>query len=245
MYENSEPISKSNVSVTKLDPSRFSHEWKEAVGQSEPADQSNNTHPIKLVLPIPDKNESLFFLNETDYYHSRYKTLTTLRRKGANAGFLDYAITSNVLEHFDFQKRRHPMLNYQYVLFPLTRAKHSTWLNPLFLDEVQEEPDRTFVTIASGPGIIVPTTKQTIIYYATNALLAFACSQLDMFPYEVGITKRPIDLISFPDTPFGRQLARQKALKKFPMEPGMFYREYYRQEALRAVAEDLNPQPIY
>lgn len=210
----------------------WSPAWERELRRAHPAYPALDIMQTHLVLPVPGKNETLTFYDDDQCYHSPFKTLTTLRRKEEALTFYDYPLTSQVFNYLHqhlnvFQTRLHPMVNALYVLFPLTTIEHTIWINPLSIDEVWEESGRTYIKMATGPGTSVTIREKTILKYAANAALAFACSERDLpWPTKRSRYGTPLDYVQVPDTPFGLQLSKQKVLQQFPFESGIYYHQY-------------------
>ena len=130
------------------------------------------------------------------------------------------------------------MIHANFALFPLSSPKNALWLNPLSIDQVWEEPERTFIKMATGPGVVVKTGRRTLDKYAGNALLSLACSKRDMY-WVTGVSPhmQPLDYLELPDTPFVNQLIHQEIFKDFPMEYKEFYQHYSFQQVIAQILE--------
>ncbi|MEO1771355.1 hypothetical protein [Candidatus Enterococcus ferrettii] len=221
-----------NESDILLNCQEWGPDWARELKRADPIYPTLDIMQTHLVLPIPGQNATLTFYDENQCYHSPFKTLTTLRRTEEALTFYDYPLTSQVFTHLHqhlnvFQSRLHPMVNALYVLFPLTTIEHTIWINPLSIHSIWEDSGRTYIKMASGPGTVVKTRKETIIKYAANAALAFACSERDLpWPTKRSRYGTPLDYLTLPDTPFGLLLSRQPILQQFPFESGIYYHQY-------------------
>ncbi|MEO1771113.1 hypothetical protein [Candidatus Enterococcus ferrettii] len=233
--------SRGNESVKYLDCTKWSPEWEELLEEAYTSYPRLGIQTIHMVLPIPGKRGTLVFHDTNQWYHSTFHTLTTLLRKQESSTFYNYYLTSNVLKQIKgFQKRLLPMINAKFVLFPLASPKNSIWLNPLSMNKVREESERTFIKMATGPGLVVHTSKQAIDKYAANALLSLTCSKRDM-SWVTGISPdmHPLDYLELPDTPFIDQLSHrhQDILQDFPITYGEFSQHYSLHYALAQLLE--------
>lgn len=228
-----------------LDYQHWTAAWEPVFLETEPYDTRSETKPFQLVLPVPNRNETLLIHDTHEYYHSNYQTLTTLNREEESVQFYEYLITCRTLSSFQaFQKRLHPIINSTYVLFPLDAPQHSPWINPMAIENIWEEPERTFIKMATGPGLITTTKKETIIGYAANALLALACTSRD-FPVHQGKTgQRPRDFLHFSQTHFAKKIRKHPDLQTFPMRLGEFRQHYYLQAAILHFFEEAQSKGI-
>lgn len=228
-----------------LDYQNWTAEWEQLFLDTAPYDTRTETKPLQLVLPVPERNETLVILDDQEYYHSNYQTLTTLLREDEVVQFYEYLITCRTLSSFHaFQKRLHPIINATYVLFPLDAPQHSAWINPMAIENLWEEPERTFIKMATGPGLMTTTKKDTILGYAANALLSLACTSRD-FPIHQGKTgNRPLDFLHFPNTLFAKRIQKHPALQTFPIRLGAFRQRYYLQGAILHYVEEAQSKGI-
>lgn len=236
--------SEKNESVKYLDCMKWSSEWAELLEEAYPNYPRLGIQTIHMVLPIPGQKGTLVFYDNDKCYHSTFHTLTTLLRKQESTSFYNYYLTSNVLKQIKvFQKRLIPMIHANFVLFPLSSPKKSVWLNPLSIHKVWEEPERTFIKMATGPGLAVSVSKQSIDKYAANALLSLSCSKRDMsWVTNVSSNMHPLDYLDLPDTPFINHLSHRHLdmLQDFPIPYGEFFQHYSLQFALARLLEQ-NP----
>ncbi|MBO1305598.1 hypothetical protein JZO70_05475 [Enterococcus sp. 669A] len=186
--------------------------------------------PIHLVLPIPDMKGTLVIYDQEMYCYSSHTTRTTLYHDNSDM-IIDYPATGRTLKRLPFfQKQRHPMINQPHVLFPLARPADSIWINPLSIEEVWEEPTETYVKMASGPGIIIEARKRTVDRYATNALMALACSIRDIDP-TAGTYRNhnPLNYLDLIDTPYIQEICKSSDMRAFPIEEGVYRERFYTQ----------------
>lgn len=211
----------SDTPTLHLDCDNWSSDWEDAIDQALPHFSRMEVPMIHCVLPIPGKAETLIFYNDNQCYHSRNRTLTTLQHKEEAVLFQDYTVTCRVLDRLgDFLQRRNPIISDNFVLFPLTAPKHSIWINPLSIVEIKEIGQRTFIQLASGPGLFVRVKKPTLVNYSANALLAYACSKRDLSGSAPLQTEQPLDIISLSNTPFARQISKKHKLHTFKIPAG-------------------------
>lgn len=232
-------MSKRNETVSYLDCSSWSLEWEQLLEKASPSYPRLGVQTMHMVLPIPGRKTTLVFHDNNQCYQSTFRTLTTLLRKQESGTFYNYHLTCHVLSRLKgFQKRRLPMINSNFVLFPLTSPKNAIWLNPLSMDRVWEEPERTFIKMATGPGLLVKTSKRTLNKYAGNALLGLATSKRDL-SWVTGLSPhlQPLDYLDLPDTPFVNQLIHQEIFKDFPIEYQEFYQYYSFQQVIAQILE--------
>lgn len=218
----------SGTQILYLDCETWSSDWEGAIIRARPHFSRMEAPIIHCVLPIPDRRETLTFYNTNQCYHSRNRTLTTLKRKEDIAVFQDYDITCRVLKRLGhFSKRLNPMISDNFVLFPLHSPKHSIWINPLSIVDITEKENRTFIEMASGPGLTVKLKKQTIVKYSVNALLAYATSIRDLSGNTEHQGKQPLDIIAMPNTPFGFQLSKKRKLHTFKIPAGNYSTAFF------------------
>lgn len=210
-----------------LDTQRWTPQWAEILAKVPSCTPQTGPWPIHLVLPIPERGGTLVVYDQDIVCYSSYNTLTTIYRDDHTMA-ADYPVTCLTLRKLGaFQKRQHPMINSPHVLVPLGNTDECEWVNPLSIHSVWEEPARTYIKMASGPGIIVKNRKKTIEKYAVNALLALACSERDMNPMVWAYrNSNPLNYLDLLDTPFMNKLSRRRRLRKFPFDEGVYLEEF-------------------
>lgn len=202
-------------------------QWEELTKQAQPCYPMNIPLSVSTVLPIPERNETLTFFKGGSC-HKRMKPLSTLLHEEETLMLYSYVLTTQVIQRCNcFMKQRLPMLHPAYVLFPLDARHHSAWLNPLDIVDVWEEEGRTYIQMASGPGVIVKHRKQTIMKYAANALLIWACFIRDIPMLGMNLRIYPLDVLALPNTKFMEQLSKHTLLQTFPIEVRPFRRILY------------------
>lgn len=212
---------------TFLNSRDWDPDWLEYLCEASPFLSRSGIYPIHAILPIPGKKESLVVYGEESYCHSNYRTLATLLRSdfGLSAERLVLRLTMDELGCF--QERLHPMILDWGALFPVKTPKHATWLNPLSIYEIREDgPERTFISMASGPGVCVKPHKETIEKFAANALLALACLRRDLHQMNYHGCVYPLDFMELPNTPFARTICEHEILQTFPIDRGDFRDRY-------------------
>lgn len=220
-----------------LDCRKWSHEMERLLYHSLPHSTQSGPWPIHCILPLPNCSESIVLYDDNQFYHSNYQTLTTLFRDDLVVPF-EYRMICQALDSLSgFQKRRHPFIVCDYVLFPLGAAQHSIWLNPASIVDIWEENSLSYIVMASGPGLIVPVSVDIIQKYASNALLAFACSERDLPGTRSFSGRKPLDFLELPDTPFIRSLISRGDLQTFPILEGEYRHYYFLKKAINDVLE--------
>lgn len=205
-----------------VDLNEWSSQWEMLLKQSQPYYPQDIPLAVSTVLPLPERNETLTFYKGGSC-HKRMKTLSTLLHEEETLMMYNYSLTTQVIQRSNcFMKQKLPLLHPTYVLFPLDAPHHSTWLNPLNIIDVWENEGRTYVKMATGPGLIVKLSKRTIMKYAANALLIWACFTRDLPLLGKNLCTRPLDVLPVPDTKFMEQLSKHVLLQAFPIDIHQF-----------------------
>ncbi|MEO1769628.1 hypothetical protein [Candidatus Enterococcus ferrettii] len=217
-----------------LDCEKDSDAWQGLLRQTEPYVPQEN-QSLSLVLPVPERNESVVFYQGKSYYYPK-QTLTTLKTYEKAHNFLDYPALTRVLRRLNcFGYYRMPMVSFTSVLFPLGKPNHTVWINPFEIVELKEEGPFTWIHLCNGPTIKVCLTSQTIRNYAEIALLILATVERDHFSTGMIGPISPLSVLGVPDTPFARSLSQRPRLQKFPLPLRLLKEAYEKELALQTI----------
>lgn len=225
METKSVDVNERNENVIMLDSEIFSSQWetlcKESATYSPPQNKT-----LSMVLPIPDRNETLLFYHDEGYHYTK-QTLPTLKKQVQEEKFLDYECLSKTLKRFNrFGRRLFPIISSTTCLFPFgASVQHASWINPVEIEEVESSGSCTQIKMRNGISYCTSTRVRTIEHHAVNALAILAAYRYDRLHKEQTGTI-PLDYLSLPNTPFIRSICQKPLLQEFTLPLGTLERQY-------------------
>lgn len=227
-------LNERNENVIMLDSEIFSSQWetlcKESATYSPPQNKT-----LSMVLPIPDRNETLLIYQDQGYHYTK-QTLPTLKKHVQEEKFLDYNCLSQSLKRFNyFGKRLFPMLSSTTCLFPFGGStQHAAWINPIEIEEIETTDSCTQIKMRGGLIYCTQTGKRTIEDHAVNALAILAAYRQDRLHKEQE-GHIPLDYLSLPDTPFIRSICQKQLLQHFILPLGAIEQQYDSERFLKNI----------
>lgn len=210
-----------------LECETLSSKW-EAVSREAIPYSPQEHRVLSLVLPVPDKNETvLFYRDSTTGYHSSNQTLTTLQKHGTMNDFFAYPPFTRALKQVGcFGQKLFPMANLTTCLFPFGySAQHAVWVNPSEIVEIKEYHSFTYVQLCNGRNFRTMVGKRTLVSHATDALVLLATLRKDRLHTELP-GEKPLNFLTLPETPFLCSLAQKPKLQKFRLPTGVLTQLY-------------------
>lgn len=207
-----------------LDGYMWSDLWEVCLKQAEPFDPLS-VHEIILIAPIPNQTGVLIFTDKK-IYHSEENGLTTLQRYSAAHCFPHYKLICACLKALScFGSYKFPWLCPYFALFPLENTQKTCWLNPLKISALHCEKGRYFAEILSGPNLLLPILRRSLMARAEITCYLLALVRRDFFHF-TNQENTPLAYLNFPDTYFARLLSKRPGLAQFTHQIGEFTRHY-------------------
>lgn len=199
-----------------LESDYFSENWEKVLAQLElyapPEDPV-----LSLVLPVPERNGTALF-GTTGGYYSPHQSLAALKKDEAVHNYFDYTALSYALKRFsNFGTKALPLVNLCSVLFPIGRARNASWINPLMIEQLEEQGPFTQIQLINGLIIEVTVSHQSIVTRAETALSVLSMIQRDYLVIGKAGPHSPLEVLQLPNTPFARGISRQPLLQQFPL----------------------------
>lgn len=214
----------------------LSNYWEAISLELEPYFPQEHAVP-SLLVPVPSKNETVFFYrdNETGY-HSGKQSLTTLQKHGTVNDFFDYPAFSRALKRVTgFGRKLFPMVNQTTCLFPFGySAQHAVWVNPAEIFTIKEKNRFTYVRMRNGRNFQTTVGKRTLVAHAVNALALLATLRRDRLHTELP-GEKPLDFLTLPDTPFLSSIAQNKKLQEFTLPTGVLTQLYENEQVIQTI----------
>lgn len=191
---------------------------------------------LSCAVPLTESNETLL-IYQSRQYTCPNQTLTTLKNDQTFHHFFDYASLCQALKRFScFGVKSFPIVSLSAALFPLGRARHATWINPLQVFDLKEDGPFTLVHLLDGPTIRLDVTVSTFRKRAVDCLCILAMLQRDYLLPGHARLDSPLDVLQLPNTPFLRSLIQQPQLQKqFPLPIRAMKEAYEKQYALQTI----------
>lgn len=214
-----------NETVIMLEAEIFSSQWEQLLEEPTTYSPPQNKS-LSMVLPIPDRNETLLIYQDHGYHYTK-QTLPTLKNHVQEEKFLDYTCLSKALKRFNhFGSRLFPIISSTTCLFPFgASVQHAAWINPIEIDEIETSGSCTQIKMINGVSYSTSTRLRTIEHHAVNALAILAAYRYDRLHKEQAGTI-PLDYLSLPNTPFIRSICQKPLLQKFILPLGALERNY-------------------
>lgn len=214
----------------------LSSKWKAVLREAAPYSPQEH-RVLSLVLPVPEKNETLlFYRDNATGYHASNQTLTTLQKHGTMNDFLVYSSLTRALKKVGlFGQKLFPMVNLTTCLFPFGySAQHAVWINPAEIVEIKERESFTYVQLRNGRNVQTMVGKRTLVAHAEDALGLLATLRKDRLHTELP-GEKPLDFLTLADTPFLSAIAQKPKLQKFLLPTGVLTQLYDNERFIQTI----------
>lgn len=171
-------------------------------------------------------------MREEQPFLSKENPLETIEHFFKTHRLMDYQLMRRTCQSLEaLPSLKVPIVNQHFALFPIVKPEYSIWLNPLAIDDVQDDGGYCLVTMSNGLSLELPISKRSLIILAGKAVYSLATYRQD-YSSTLRSEGGPLDYVSLPTTPFGQLLTTQKVLQRWHMRPGKFFSQYKLEEHL-------------